>query len=211
MSLTPHRSRKPPYTVALTGGIASGKSLVSIAFTRLGAPIVDMDIIAREVVEPGQPALKAIADAFGSTIIGADGRLKRSKLRSIIFADPESRLKLEAILHPVIRQVASEKVRKVVYPYCLLVIPLFTDRSIYPDVDRVLVVDVDRNTQLSRLMARDNSSREQAEQALASQIGREQRLKLADDVLLNSGTPEQAAQAVERLHHKYLQLASEKA
>ena len=210
MSQTSKQARKPPYVVALTGGIASGKTLISITFTRLGAPIVDMDIIAHEVVEPGQPALLRIKETFGTDIIGSNGRLKRSELRAIIFSDPGSRLKLEAILHPVIRQVAEERIRRVTYPYCLLVIPLLTDRSTYPDVDRVLVVDVDEETQITRLMARDNSSREQAKQALAAQISREKRLKLADDVLVNSGSPEQAAREVKNLHQKYLQLAASK-
>ncbi len=207
MNQSSTKSEKLPYIVALTGGIASGKTLVSDEFARLGVPIVDMDVIAHEVVEPGQPALQAISDTFGPDIIDSDGCLKRSELRAIIFEDPESRLKLEAILHPVIRQQAAEAIKCLTAPYCILVIPLLSDRSVYPDVDRVLVVDVDEETQITRLMARDNSNRQQAEQALASQISREQRLNIADDVLVNSGTLDQAAREVAHLHQHYLRLA----
>jgi len=196
-----------PYTVALTGGIASGKTLVSDEFAKLGVPVIDTDVIAHNLVEPGQPALKEIETVFGPNIIDRSGRLKRSELRSMIFTDPDKRKKLEAILHPKIRQVAAEAITKVTSAYCILVIPLLAEKGTYPYVDRVLVVDVDPETQISRLMTRDNSSRNQAEQALASQASREQRLRIADDVLDNSGSPEQASQVVAQLHQKYLKLA----
>ena len=199
-----------PYTVALTGGIASGKTLVSDEFARLGVPIIDMDIIAHEIVQPGQPGLREIEDTFGSHIVDTDGRIKRSELRALIFANPESRRKLESILHPMIRQKAGEALAQVDAAYCMLVIPLLADRSVYPNVDRVLVVDVEPETQISRLMTRDNSGRKQAEQALASQPGRNQRLKIADDILDNSGPPEQILHEVARLNLKYLQLAKNK-
>lgn len=196
-----------PYTVALTGGIASGKTLISDEFARLGVPVIDTDIIAHNLVEPGQAALKEIENVFGSKIIDDSGRLKRQDLRALIFAEPGKRKKLEAILHPKIRREASEAVAKVTSAYCLLVIPLLVERAMYPDVDRVLVVDVEPNTQVNRLMARDNCSRKQAEQALASQASREQRLTIADDILDNSGSPEQARSAVFQLHQKYSKLA----
>jgi len=203
----PAQADNHPYIVALTGGIASGKTLVSNEFARLGAPVIDMDIIAHEIVEPGQAALLEIEGAFGSGVISTDGRLKRSDLRTLIFSDPESRRKLESILHPRIRQRAAETIEQMDAAYCILVIPLFAGRSVYPNVDRVLVVDVDAETQIERLMSRDNSSRKQAEQALSSQISREQRLKIADDILDNSGSPEQVRQKVNELNVKYLRLA----
>jgi len=196
-----------PYTVALTGGIASGKTLVSDEFAKLSVPVIDTDVIAHDIVEPGQPALKEIESIFGSDIIGANGYLKRPELRALIFSDPDARKKLESILHPMIRQEAARAIAKISYAYCILVIPLLVERGAYPNVNRILVVDVEPETQIDRLMARDNSSRQQAEQALASQAGRGQRLKIADDVLDNSGSLEQATNKVAQLNLKYLRLA----
>jgi len=200
--------RSHPYTVALTGGIASGKTLVSDAFATLGVPVIDTDVIARKLVEPEQPALKEIEQAFGSKVIDRSGKLKRSEMRSIIFSDPEKRRKLEAILHPKIKQYASDAVAGVSSAYCILVIPLLADRGSYPFINRVLVVDVDPETQIKRLIARDHCTREQATQALAAQFDREQRLKIADDVLVNASSPEQARQDVKLLNEKYTRLAS---
>ena len=197
-----------PFIVALTGGIASGKTLVSDEFARLGVPVIDTDVIAREIVEPGQPALLAIEQEFGAQIIDKNGRLKRSALRALIFSDPDARAKLESILHPKIRRKVSESISRLTSAYCILVIPLLTERGNYPDVNRVLVVDVAPEVQIERLMARDNTSRDQARLALNSQAGREDRLKIADDVLDNSGSPEQALSEVARLHSKYSELAT---
>ncbi len=196
-----------PYIVALTGGIASGKTLISDEFASLGVPVIDTDVIAHKLVEPGEPALEEIKSEFGPEIIDDCGRLKRRELRSLIFSDPDKRKKLEYILHPKIRKEVIAAITEVTSGYCILVIPLLTERQAYPYVDRVLVVDVEPETQISRLMARDKSSRKQAEQALASQINRLERLKLADDILDNSGSPQQARQAVAQLHQKYSKLA----
>ena len=196
-----------PFTIALTGGIASGKTLVSDEFSRLGVPVIDTDVIAHKLVEPGQPALKEIERVFGSKLIDESGRLKRQELRSLIFRDADERKKLESILHPKIRQEATESIAKLTTAYCILVSPLLVEKGTYPNVNRVLVVDVDPETQISRLMARDNSSRKQAEQALASQASREQRLGIADDIIENSGSPGQARDQVASLNIKYMQLA----
>lgn len=198
-----------PYTVALTGGIASGKTLVSDEFSNLGVPVIDTDVIAHQIVEPGKPALQEIEAAFGASIIGEDGRLRRRALRALIFSDQDSQRKLESILHPLIRQEVTRAIAKVKTSYCILVIPLLAEHGAYPNVDRVLVVDVDPEVQIERLMSRDNSDRQQAEKALAAQAGREQRLAIADDVLLNSASPEQARLEVARLHGIYTQLAQE--
>jgi dephospho-CoA kinase len=195
------------YIVALTGGIASGKTLVSDEFARLGVPIIDTDVIAHQIVEPDQPALNAIVEEFGPDIIDASGELKRAALRKIIFSQPDARKKLESILHPRIRQEADKEIAEVEAKYCVLVIPLLVEHAAYPNINRILVVDVDSETQIHRLMARDGSSRVQAEQALASQAKREQRLKIADDVLDNSGTLELVRLEVARLNQKYIQLA----
>ena len=207
MSAEPPPVDKTPFTVALTGGIASGKTLVSDEFARLGVPIIDTDVIAHQIVEPGQPALAKIESVFGPDIIDDNGRLKRPSLRALIFSDPEARRKLESILHPRIRQEADNAVAEVTSAYCILVIPLLAERGAYPNVDRILVVDVEPNTQIRRLIARDKSSEVQAKQALASQASREQRLEIADDILENSGSPGQARKAVAQLHRKYLALA----
>ena len=195
------------YTVALTGGIASGKTLISDEFIRLGIPVIDTDVIAHHLVEPGQAALTEIENAFGSDIIDNTGQLNRQKLRSLIFSDTQKRKKLETILHPKIRQSAGEAIARITSAYCVLVVPLLAESGAYPNVDRVLVVDVEPETQIRRLMARDHCNRDQAEQALASQASREQRLSIADDILENSGSPHQAHHEVARLHKKYLQLA----
>jgi dephospho-CoA kinase len=202
----PATQDKHPYIVALTGGIASGKTLVSDEFARLGVPIIDTDVIAHEIVKPGKPALIEIEAAFGPDIIDQKGELKRTELRSIIFSQADARRKLESILHPRIRQEAGEAIAKVENTYCILVIPLLAERGAYPNINRILVIDVDPETQIRRLMTRDGSSKEQAEQTLASQASREQRLKIADDVLDNSRTPELARLEVVRLNRKYLQL-----
>jgi dephospho-CoA kinase len=197
-----------PYIVALTGGIASGKTLVSNEFAKLGVPIIDTDVIAHQIVEPGQPALLKIKSAFGSHIIDEDGRLKRETLRSIIFSELAQRRKLEAILHPRIRQEVIDAITKVTYAYCIVVIPLLAEKGAYPFVNRILVIDVDPEVQISRLMARDGSSRKQAEQILASQASRKERLSIADDVLDNSSSPEQARSRATQLHAEYLQRAT---
>ncbi len=171
-------------------------------------PVIDTDVIAHQVVEPGQPALLEIKNQFGDQAIDKDGRLNRPYLRSLIFSDSKARNDLESILHPIIREGASRAVSQVTYAYCILVIPLLTEKGNYPGVDRILVVDVSTEVQIGRLMKRDHSSREQARQALASQASRAERLKIADDVLDNSGTPEQARRKVAELHLKYLRMAA---
>ena len=197
-----------PFIVALTGGIASGKTLISDEFASLGVPVVDTDVIAHAIVEPGQPALMEIAGTFGASIISENGKLKRSELRSLIFSDPNARKQLESILHPRIRQEVDLAIKKVTSDYCILVIPLLADRETYPNVNRILVVDVEPETQVNRLMARDKCNRTQAKQALKSQISRESRLKIADDVLNNSGSPVQALNEVGKLHKIYTRLAT---
>ncbi len=198
----------PPFTIALTGGIASGKTLVSDAFNKLGVPVIDTDIIAHQIVEPGQPALLDIECVFGTKILDENGRLKRRGLRELIFKDAKARKMLESILHPKIRKEVSNAIAEVKHDYCILVIPLLAESGAFPGVKRVLVIDVDPETQITRLMARDNTSRGQALQALASQTGRAQRLAIADDILENQGSEEDLLLEVKRLHRKYMQLAS---
>lgn len=205
----PEPTSKRPYVVALTGGIASGKSTVSRQFERLGVPVVDSDEIARELVEPGQPLLASIVSALGKELLDAYGRLKRRKLREMIFSSPEARAKLEAIMHPRILEEAERRVLQLDAPYCVLVIPLLAESGGRGTVDRVLVVDANEEARIRRVMRRDGISRKEVTATLAAQAGREARLAIADDIIDNSGDVTALAQRVAALHQRYLALAEE--
>ncbi|EAB8205633.1 dephospho-CoA kinase [Salmonella enterica] len=197
------------YTVALTGGIGSGKSTVADAFADLGITVIDADIIARQMVEPGQPALNAIAEHFGSELIAADGTLRRRALRERIFSHPEEKAWLNALLHPLIQQETQRQFQQATSPYVLWVVPLLVENRLYQKANRVLVVDVTPETQLIRTMQRDDVTREHVEDILAAQATREARLAVADDVIDNNGAPDAIASDVARLHASYLKLASQ--
>jgi dephospho-CoA kinase len=194
-------------TIVLTGGIASGKTAVSDCFARLGVPVIDTDLIAREVVKPGQPALERIVEVFGGDFLDPEGQLDRQKMRQAIFSDPDQKARLEAILHPLIAEEVTRRVKKLNRPYCILVIPLYAQSSAYFWIDRVLVVDVAEKVQIERVMARDQISRNQAKSILSAQTSRETRLALADDIIDNSGSLDELQDKVEALHKKYLKLA----
>jgi len=201
-------TERTPFRVALTGGIASGKSTVASLFAELGVPVIDTDVIAREVVEPGQPALAAAVAAFGPEVLGSDGRLDRRRLREQIFADAGARQRLNAILHPAIRAEMERQSQAAGGDYQLLVIPLLTEGGRRDHVDRVLLVDVPEALQVERLMMRDGVSREQAQASLNAQATRAERLAMADDVLRNSGQPDELRDRVAELHGKYRSLAA---
>ena len=201
----PHKT-PTVFTVVLTGGIASGKTAVSDCFLRLGVPVIDTDRIAREVVQPGQPALKKISEHFGPDYLDTKGRLDRRKMRKAIFADPAMKSRLEGILHPLIAERVLARVSEVEAPYCLLVIPLYVESKAYKWVNRVLVVDVSEETQLERVMARDQISPEHAQSILDAQSTRQQRLSLADDTIDNSGDLNELEEKVKKLHAQYLAL-----
>jgi len=200
-----------PFVVAITGGIASGKSSVSRCFKQLGIEVADADVFARTLVEPGQPAFEEITARFGGGVLGTDGRLDRSALRRIVFDDAFARQDLEAILHPRIRDALRDYCIATKGPYAMAAIPLLTEgggRSAYSWLSRILVVDVPRDVQLQRLLKRDGSSLKQAESILAAQATREQRLAIADDVIDNSGDIATLAPQVAALHALYLSLAA---
>lgn len=196
------------YTVALTGGIGSGKSTVADTFSRAGITIVDADIIARQVVEPGQPALDLISQHFGRELLLSDGSLNRRALRERIFNSTADKHWLNALLHPLIHQRTHDKIEQATSPYVLWVVPLLVENNLQRKADRVLVVDVPVELQIARTMKRDNASRAHAEQILAAQTSREHRLAIADDVINNDGHPDAIEQHVDNLHRQYLMLAT---
>lgn len=192
-----------PLKIGLTGGIASGKSTVADMFADLGVPIIDTDVIARELVLPGQPALEDIRRRFGDDMIDAAGNLDRTAMRQAIFADEAARHDLEAILHPRIGAETRRRSRAAGGPYQVIVVPLLVESALRDFVDRVLVVDCDERTQVDRLLARDTETIEQARRILAAQASRDERLAIADDVIVNDGELEATRRAVSRLDRAY--------
>jgi dephospho-CoA kinase len=194
--------------VALTGGIASGKSTVAKFFAALGVPIIDTDQVARQVVEPGQPPLERLVERFGVAILTPDGHLDRPKLREIVFSDPRARADLEALTHPAIGSAVQAWSAAAGGPYQILIIPLLVEKGLTSQVDRVLVVDCDEDLQIRRLQARDGSTIEQAQAILNAQTSRAARLKAANDVIQNDGDLSAVRDQVSALHARYLQLAT---
>lgn len=197
----------PALTIGLTGGIASGKTLAADAFLALGVPLLEGDVVAREVVQPGTPALAQIRAAFGPGYLLPDGTLDRAKLRQRVFAHPDDLKQLEQITHPAIRRRLEDWRDAQTAPYCILSVPILIESGMDALVHRVLVVDAPPETQLQRLQARDGIGETLARQMLAAQASREKRLRRADDVIENSGSPENLRATVGQLHLKYLDLA----
>lgn len=199
--------RPVAFVVAVTGGIASGKSAVTTRLATLGVPVFDADLVTRELSAPGQPCLDEILRRFGDSVIAADGTLDRRALRARVFADPTERLALEAILHPRVRDRLAELARGVAGDYCVLAIPLLVEGNRYPWIDRVVVVDAPEATRVERLIRRDGIDAELAKRMIASQADRSRRLAIADDVLDNDGSLEALLAATDTLHGRLLALA----
>lgn len=195
--------------IGLTGGIGSGKSTVAALFAAHGIPIIDADVIAHRLTLPGAGATQQIIEAFGADITAPGGALDRQRLAQRVFAEPAQRVRLEAILHPLIRADMQRAQAGLDAPYCLLVIPLLIEARQQNLVDRVLVVDVDEHTQLARSQARDARSQAEIRAILGAQLDRTQRLKQADDTISNSGDLAALKAQVDALHRKYLALAAE--
>ena len=196
-----------PLLIALTGGIASGKSAVAEHFAKLGVPVLDTDQIARDVVEPGTPTLAKLVAEFGGDILDASGRLDRTRMREQVFRDPAQRKQLESITHPAIREELARRSNAAGGGYQIHVIPLLAETGRADVYDRVLVVDCPEEDQIRRLTARDQTDVDQARRILAAQATREQRLSIADDVIVNTGTLEELQRFVETLHRNYELLA----
>ena len=192
--------------IGLTGGIGSGKTTVANYFKALGVPVIDADEVARDVVKPGLPAFDKIVETFGSDVLNETQVLDRAKLRQLIFSDPAAKLKLESILHPIIRQNIKHQIESLDAPYCIIVIPLLIETNQLSLVDRVLVVDIDPELQIIRTQNRDGDKRSQIEAIIASQVDIESRLSVADDVLKNDGDEQQLQASVDKMNSHYLSL-----
>ncbi len=197
----------PRLTVGLTGGLASGKSTVARMFQTLDVPVIDADVIAREVVAPGEPALMVLREQFGSAVFKSTGELDRKQLRQLVFNDPAERKRLEKILHPRIHQKILDALRSLSAPYSILMIPLLMESERAYPVDRILVVDTPRTLQIKRAAQRDGSDTATLDGMLAAQIDRKTRLALADDIIDNQGDIESLCSQVGQLNRKYLKLA----
>lgn len=193
--------------IGLTGGIGSGKSTVTNIFAELGVPIIDMDVLAREVVMPGQAALEEIKSIFGKDICDTNNELDRKRLRKIVFSDPAKRKQLENIVHPRIRQRVKLLLDKLTAPYCIIVIPLLFETNRQDDVDRILVVDTTVEEQIRRTVQRDNISQDYVRNIIAAQVDRQTRLDQADDIIMNSGDMGKLQAQIRQLHRQYLELA----
>lgn len=200
-------SAPDPMVIGITGGIGSGKTAATDAFATLGITVVDADLVSRDVVQPGQPALTAIAGHFGSHILLPDGNLDRKALREIIFREPAAKQWLEALLHPLIRQEIISRLQQGNSAYTLLSSPLLLETDQQTLCSRVLVIDAPETLQLERTLARDNSSADTIKAIMASQFSRQQRLDRADDVIVNDGDLAALHKAVQALHKTYLELS----
>lgn len=192
--------------IGLTGGIGAGKSTVAQLFAKYQVPILDADLIAREITAPNQPAYEAILKHFGPKIVNEHG-LNRQQLRHLIFEHPDERIWLENLLHPLIRQAFEKRVNEITAPYCILVIPLLLENEPYPFIKRILVVDSPESLQIERASQRDQLQASHIESILKTQASRHERLEKAHDVITNDGDLTHLAKQVEHLHQFYLNLA----
>ena len=195
------------YCVGLTGNLASGKSTVASYFAKLGVDVINADDIAKKLTTSKQHAYYQIISHFGDSVLTATGELNRQYLRQLIFSNSQERLWLEGLLHPLIRKQIAQRIEQVKSPYCIIEIPLLLDRSHYPYLNQVLLIQAEAEQQIMRFMARDNSSREVALAILATQADKNKQRALADDILINTGSLAELQSTVRMLHKKYLDYA----
>jgi dephospho-CoA kinase len=191
--------------VGVTGGIGSGKTAATDHFSQLGITVVDADLAARLIMEPGRPALAAVAGHFGDSILLADGNLDRAALRALVFADADERAWLEQLSHPLIGEEILSQLQAARSPYVILASPLLLETAQKDLCDCIVLIDVPTSVQLSRTMARDGNDEAQVRQIMAAQCSRQQRRRQADEILDNNGTLEQLQEKVEILHRQLLQ------
>lgn len=196
------------FIVGLTGGIGSGKSAVSDLFEKKGISVVDADLVSRQVVEPGTPALAQIAEHFGPDILDQEGKLIRSKLRNIIFADAQEKSWLEHLLHPIMNKKIRQQLTDAQSQYAILSSPLLLETHQYKLTDRILVVDASEELQMQRAMRRDNNNPDLIKAIMNSQISRQERCARANDIIQNHGEIEELHTQVEKYHQLYLELSA---
>ena len=194
--------------IGLSGGIASGKTIVSDEFSSLGADIIDTDIIARELIYPGSETLNEIVSVFGENVLQDDGNLNRKLMRQIIFSEKDKKITLEKIMHPKIQNEVKLKIQSASGQYQIIVVPLLLQSPILDFVDRVLIIDCNEKIQINRLMNRDNISEELAKKMIENQSKREERLAIADDVILNEGHIKEIKHEVKKLNDFYIKISS---
>ncbi len=194
--------------IGLTGGIGCGKSTVCRLFADLGVPVIDADLIARQLVEPGRPALTDLSACFGADILQVDGSLNRTELKRLAFSDPQHKQRLDALMHPLVYREIEAQAGQLNTVYCILAIPLLLETRHEHIVDRIVVVDCPPTLQLQRVMIRDAVNAHQAEAIIATQYDRERRLSAADDVIDNSSTADRLAEQVKSLHNLYITVAT---
>ena len=194
--------------IGLSGGIASGKTIVSDEFSSLGADIIDTDIIARELIFPGSKTLNEIISVFGENVIQDDGNLNRKLMRQIIFSEKDKKITLEKIMHPKIQNEVKLKIQSASGQYQIIVVPLLLQSPILDFIHRVLIIDCDEKIQINRLIKRDNISEELAKKMIENQSKREERLAIADDVILNEGRIEEIKHEVKKLNDFYIKISS---
>lgn len=194
--------------IGLTGGIGSGKSTVTDLFARLGVPIIDADVIAKQLTSPKQEAFENIIKHFGSDILDQNGQLNRKRLGQIIFQNNQERQWLEKLLHPEIERQMHEQIKQLStsFPYCIAAIPLLIEVHPYSFIDRILVIDIPEPLQIERVMARDHLSKKEVSHILSSQTSRENRLAKAHDVIINTGSLADLTEQVKSLHQQYLKM-----
>lgn len=195
------------FVVGITGGIGSGKTAVTDKLLTYGITIVDADIVSREVVEPGKPALQSIAEHFGEDILLSDGQLNRGKLRSLVFQNTEERKWLEQLLHPIIYSEIQKQLTNADSEYAVLVSPLLIETSQHLMVNRILVIDVPESLQIQRASSRDGVTEEQVKAIMKAQTSRQERMAKADDIITNDKDLIHLEKEIEKLHHFYLALA----
>jgi len=198
------------FTIALTGGIGSGKSVVASLFEELGVPIIDSDAISKNIILPNKPCFKEIINQFGEKILTNEGTIDRYKLREIIFDDAVARAKLENILHPVIFKNIDSQIARINYPYCLVIVPLLIETKSTQRFDRILVIDALESLQLKRVVERDIASPILIKKIIKTQVSRKERLHYANDIIVNNDETINLNKSINDLHKRYLKLSNKK-